>query len=187
MTPAFSLCVYCGSKPGADQAYAQIAHRVGLWIGRNGGQLVYGGSNNGLMGIVATATLEAGGNVVGVIPQSLVKLECAKTDCTQLHIVDTMQQRKLMMAELADAFLALPGGIGTLEELFETWSWRQLGHHNKPVGLMDFGGYFKPMLHFLEQAQQAGFINAHQMDLITVGHEVEPLLSELCLTHKAVR
>jgi len=131
------------------------------------------------MGIVATATLEAGGKVVGIIPQSLVKLECAKTDCTELHVVDTMQQRKLMMANRADAFLALPGGIGTFEELFETWTWRQLGYHNKPVGLLDAGGYYRAMIDFLSHGVAAGFIHDYQMELLTIGHEVEPLLGQL--------
>ena len=123
-SPAFSLCVYCGSRPGANPAYAQVARSVGEWIGRHGGQLVYGGGHNGLMGLLADATLAAGGRVVGIIPKALVEREWAHKGCSELHVVDTMHERKRMMAERADAFLALPGGIGTFEEFFEVWIWR---------------------------------------------------------------
>ncbi|AOG22983.1 TIGR00730 family Rossman fold protein [Acidovorax sp. RAC01] len=177
--PAFSVCVYCGSKPGASSTYADVARAAGHWIGSRGGQLVYGGGNNGLMGLVASATLEAGGRVVGVIPQALVDLECAKTDCTELHIVQTMHERKQMMAERADAFLALPGGIGTFEELFEVWTWRQLGYHDKPIGVANTGGYYSGLLSFLNSSVTAGFMNGAQLDLITIGDAVEPLLVQL--------
>jgi uncharacterized protein (TIGR00730 family) len=113
------------------------------------GQLVYGGGRNGLMGITADATLAAGGRVIGVIPRALVEKEWAHTGCTELHIVETMHERKQMMAEKADAFVALPGGIGTFEEFFEVWTWRQLGYHNKPIGLLNTADYYKPMLNFL--------------------------------------
>ena len=125
--PAFSVCVYCGSKPGNLPAFAESAKMVGHWIGQHGGQLVYGGGRNGLMGIVANATLAAGGRVVGVIPRALVEKEWAHTECTELHVVETMHERKQMMAQRADVFLTLPGGIGTFEEFFEVWTWRQLG------------------------------------------------------------
>jgi hypothetical protein len=179
MTPTFSLCVYCGSRPGADPRYAELARAVGLWIGRHRGQLVYGGGNNGLMGRMADATLEAGGRVVGVIPQALVDREWAKRDCTELHIVDNMHERKRMMAERADAFLALPGGIGTFEEFFEVWTWRQLGYHDKPVGLLNAGGYYDALLAFLSHSVAQGFMGDAQMRLLTIGPEVEPLLREL--------
>ena len=126
--PNFSVCVYCGSRPGTQPAFAYAAGEVGRWIGDHGGQLVYGGGKNGLMGIVAQATLDAGGTVIGVIPKSMVEREWANTDCTELIVVDTMHQRKAIMAERADAFLALPGGIGTFEELFEIWTLKQLGY-----------------------------------------------------------
>ena len=129
--------------------------QAGRWIGERGGQLVYGGGNNGMMGVVADATLAAGGRVVGVIPQTLVEREFAKLDCTELHVVDNMHQRKQMMAQRCDAFLALPGGIGTFEELFEAWTWRQLGYHDKPLGLLDAGGYYRPLLDFLRTVDQA--------------------------------
>jgi uncharacterized protein (TIGR00730 family) len=179
MTPKFSLCVYCGSRAGADPRFAQVAAEVGRWIGRHGGQLVYGGGNNGLMGILADAALAAGARVVGVIPHSMVEREWAKRDCTELHVVDNMHQRKSLMAERADAFLALPGGIGTFEEFFEAWSWRMLNFHQKPVALLDQDGYYQPLLEFLQQGVRHGFMNAAQMDLLTVGDEPASLLPRL--------
>ena len=179
MTPNFSLCVYCGSRPGADPRLAQVAADVGRWIGQHGGQLVYGGGNNGLMGILADAALAAGARVVGVIPHSMVEREWAKRDCTELHVVDNMHQRKSMMAERADAFLALPGGIGTFEEFFEAWSWRMLNFHRKPVALLDQDGYYQPLLQFLERSVGHGFMNQGQMELLTVGSDPATLLPQL--------
>ncbi|MGZ5181687.1 MAG: LOG family protein [Ramlibacter sp.] len=176
MTVPFSICVYCGSRNVADPQFARAARAVGRWIGERGGQLVYGGGNNGLMGTVADATLQAGGTVVGVIPQALVDKEFAKRDCTELHIVQSMHDRKQMMAERAGAFLALAGGIGTFEELFEVWTWRQLGYHDKPVGILDTGGYYGPLLQFLQGSVRAGFMNDWQMDLVQVGSEPAALL-----------
>jgi hypothetical protein len=179
MTPNFSICVYCGSRPGADPRFAAAAAATGQWIGAHGGQLVYGGGNNGLMGVLADATLAAGGRVVGIIPRSMVEREWAKTDCTELHIVENMHERKSMMAERADAFLALPGGIGTFEEFFEAWTWRVLDFHRKPVGLLDLDGYYAQLLAFLRQGVQAGFMNDWQVDMLTIGTEVGPLLRAL--------
>lgn len=179
MTPAFSLCVYCGSRPGLDPQFADIARTVGQWIGRHGGQLVYGGGKAGLMGIAAEATLQAGGRVVGIIPKALVEKEWALHDCTELHIVDTMHDRKRMMAERADAFVALPGGIGTFEELFEVWTWRQLGYHDKPVGILNSGGYYDGLLAFLAATVQQQFLSDWQMSLIQTGAEPVALLSSL--------
>ncbi len=178
-SPAFSICVYCGSRPGADPAFATVAAEVGHWIGAHGGQLVYGGGNNGLMGVMADAALAAGAHVVGIIPHSMVEREWAKRDCTELHVVDNMHQRKSMMAERSDAFLALPGGIGTFEEFFEAWTWKQLGFHAKPVGLLDTGGYYASLLQFLRQSVKSGFMNEWQMELLTVGQEPVPLLQQL--------
>ena len=177
--PAFSVCVYCGSRPGADPAWMAAAEATGQWIGRHGGQLVYGGGNNGLMGRVADATLAAGGTVVGVIPQALVEREFAKRDCTELHVVQTMHERKRMMAERADVFLALPGGIGTLEEFFEVWTWRQLGYHDKPVGLLNLNGSYDSLLTFVQQTVGHGCVNDWQMDLIQAGNDVQTLLPAL--------
>jgi uncharacterized protein (TIGR00730 family) len=179
MTPSFSLCVYCGSRPGLDPQFADMARTVGQWIGRHGGQLVYGGGKAGLMGIVAEAALQAGGRVVGIIPKALVEKEWALHDCTELHIVDTMHDRKRMMAERADAFVALPGGIGTFEELFEVWTWRQLGYHDKPVGILNSGGYYDGLLAFLAATVQQQFLSDWQMSLIQTGDEPVALLSSL--------
>jgi uncharacterized protein (TIGR00730 family) len=179
MSAAFSLCVYCGSRTGRVDEFKSVAGDVGRWIGGNGGQLVYGGGNAGLMGIVADATLAAGGTVVGVIPQALVERELAKRDCTELHVVDNMHERKRMMAERADAFLALPGGIGTMEELFEVWTWRQLGYHDKPIGLLNVHGYYDALLAFLAVAVRDEFMSNWQMDLVRVGTDVQTLLPAL--------
>lgn len=177
--PAFSLCVYCGSRPGAQPQYAEAAEFVGRWIGQHGGQLVYGGGLNGLMGIVANATLAAGGTVIGVIPKALVEKEWAHRGCTELHVVDNMHERKRLMAEHADAFVALPGGIGTFEEFFEVWTWRQLGYHDKPVGLLNVGGLYDGLLDFLRTTVEHQFINDWQMELIRVDGDAERLLKHL--------
>lgn len=179
MTPAFSVCVYCGSRPGSKPSYAEAARAVGTWIGQRGGQLVYGGGKAGLMGITAEATLQAGGRVVGVIPKALVEKEWALHDCTELHIVDTMHDRKRMMAERADAFLALPGGIGTFEELFEVWTWRQLGYHDKPIGLLNVDGYYDALRTFLDKTLEQQFLGDWQMDLIQIGADPQALLSDI--------
>jgi uncharacterized protein (TIGR00730 family) len=156
--PAFSLCVYCGSRLGTNPLFEVAATDVGTWIGQHGGELVYGGGNAGLMGVVARATLAAGGTVYGVIPKALMERECALTTCTELHVVDTMHERKAMMADRADAFLALPGGVGTFEELFEVWAWRQLGYHSKPLGLLNTAGYYDALLTFMAQTVDAEFV-----------------------------
>ena len=179
MKRPFSVCVYCGSRTGETPAFVEVAREVGKWIGANQGQLVYGGGNNGLMGVVADATLESGGRVIGVIPKALVEREFAKLDCTELHVVDSMHDRKRMMAERADAFLALPGGIGTFEELFEVWTWRQLGYHDKPIGLLNAGDYYGPLLTFLRSSVAHGFMNEWQMDLLRVDSDPAALLSRL--------
>jgi uncharacterized protein (TIGR00730 family) len=179
MKPNFSVCVYCASRTGTTPGFTAVAQAVGHWIGEHGGQLVYGGGNNGLMGMVADATLAAGGRVIGVIPKALVDRECAKLDCTELHVVDTMHERKRMMAERADAFLALPGGIGTFEELFEVWTWRQLGYHDKPVGLLNAQGYYDPLLGFLRSSVLHGFMSEWQMGLLRVDSDAVALLQSL--------
>ncbi len=177
--PAFSVCVYCGSRNGLLPAYAEVAREVGSWIGDHQGQLVYGGGNNGLMGLVAQATADAGGRVVGIIPKALQTTENTRTACTELHVVNTMHERKHMMAERADVFLALPGGIGTFEELFEAWTWRQLGYHDKPIGVLNTEGYYDGLLSFAQSSVNAGFLSDWQMDLIKSGTEPAALLREL--------
>lgn len=178
-SPAFSVCVYCGSRSGTLPAYADVARQVGTWIAQHNGQLVYGGGNNGLMGLVAQATADAGGRVVGIIPQALQTKENTRTACTELHVVDTMHARKQMMAERADVFLALPGGIGTFEEFFEVWTWRQLGYHDKPIGLLNTAGYYDGLLQFAQSSVQAGFLSDWQMDLIRSNEDPDSLLKEL--------
>ena len=178
-TPAFSVCVYCGSRNGLRPEYADVARQVGAWIGQHNGQLIYGGGNNGLMGVVAQATADAGGRVVGIIPHALQTQENTRTACTELHVVNTMHERKHMMAERADVFLALPGGIGTFEELFEAWTWRQLGYHDKPIGILNTAGYYDGLLSFAQTSVSAGFLSDWQMDLIRSGTEVSALLREL--------
>lgn len=177
--PRFSICVYCASQPGVDERFADAAREVGSWIARHGGQLVYGGGHNGLMGVVADAALQAGGRVVGVIPKALVEREWAHHACTELHIVETMHQRKHMMAERCTAFLALAGGIGTFEELFEAWTWKQLGYHDKPVAVLNTAGYYDHLLTFLQGSVEAGFMKPYQMDMIHIGTEVVPTLEYL--------
>ena len=178
-SPRFSLCIYCGSRPGVDPAYAQAAQQVGQWIGEHQGQLVYGGGHNGLMGLLADSAAQAGARVVGIIPRSMVEREWARTACDELIVVDTMHERKRLMMERADAFLALPGGIGTFEEFFEAWAWRQLGFHDKPVGLLNTNGYYDPMLTFMTHTVSQGFVSDWQMNLIRVGADIQTLLKEL--------
>ena len=177
--PAFSVCVYCGSRPGENPAFAEAATAVGRWIGGHGGQLVYGGGRSGLMGTVAEATHLAGGRVVGVIPQALVDKELANRQCDELHIVQTMHERKAMMAERSDAFLALPGGIGTFEELFEVWTWRQLGYHDKPLGLLNVASYYDGLLAFLNHSVASAFMGEWQMGLLHADTDAHALLRRL--------
>ena len=178
-SPSFSMCVYCGSRPGENPAFAEAAQAVGQWIGEHGGQLVYGGGRGGLMGVVAEATRLAGGRVVGIIPQALVDKELANRLCDELHIVQTMHERKAMMAERSDAFIALPGGIGTFEELFEVWTWRQLGYHGKSLGLLNTAGYYDGLMAFLRTSVASGFMGDWQMALLQADTSAEPLLRHL--------
>ncbi|MEY3695474.1 MAG: hypothetical protein RL083_1299 [Pseudomonadota bacterium] len=163
-----SLCVYCGSASGHDAAYADSARALGLEIARRGMSLVYGGGHVGLMGVVADAVLAAGAEVTGVIPSALMDSEVGHTRLTKLHVVKDMHERKALMAELADGFIALPGGIGTLEELFEVMTWLQLGYHRKPVGLLNTMGFYDDLLRMLNKQREAGFLKpAHHALLIT--------------------
>lgn len=177
--PAFTVCVYCGSRSGDRPAFAEAAREVGRSIGQRGWGLVYGGGRAGLMGLVADAALEAGAYVTGVIPHSLMTRELGHAALNEQHVVDTMHQRKQLMAERADVFLALPGGIGTFEELFEVWTWRQLGYHDKPVGLLDVEGYYQPLLGFLAASRDRGFLSGEQFDLLQSGTDALPLLDRL--------
>jgi uncharacterized protein (TIGR00730 family) len=179
MQRSLSVCVYCGSRDGAEPAFAAAASAVGTSIGRLGWRLVYGGGRAGLMGRVADAALASGAQVVGVIPQSLMERELGHPGLHELHVVETMHQRKQMMAERADAFLALPGGIGTFEELFEVWTWRQLGYHDKPVGLFNVDGYYDELIRFLDKTVAQGFVQPAQRELLQVGREAGELLARL--------
>ena len=179
MKPAFSVCVYCGSKPGLEPQFAQVAQQVGQWIGEHGGQLVYGGGKAGLMGVVAQATIEAQGQVVGIIPKALMEREMAFTQCQELIVVDTMHERKRLMAERSDVFMALPGGIGTLEELFEVWTWRQLGYHDKPIGILNTAGYFNQLLAFLKSSVTQELLSDWQMNLVQIDESPLALLPDL--------
>jgi uncharacterized protein (TIGR00730 family) len=174
-----TVAVYCGSRFGTEPAYTEAARTVGQWIGRNAGTLVYGGGRVGLMGVVADATLSAGGQVVGVIPQALMDREVGHAGLTELHVVQTMHERKLMMAERAEAFVALPGGIGTFEELFEVWSWQQLGYHDKPVGLLNVAGYYDELIAFMRTTHRQGFVSDAQHDALIVDDDVPRLMERL--------
>lgn len=176
---SISLCVYCGSRSGVQAAHAAAAREVGELIGRRGWQLVYGGGRAGLMGELADAALNSGARVVGVIPRSLMQRELGHQGLAELHVVETMYQRKLLMAERSDAFIALPGGIGTLEELFEAWSWRQLGYHDKPLGLLNSDGYYDALLRFLDQTSADGFVALEQRALLQVETEPAVLLRRI--------
>lgn len=179
MTVAFSVCVFCGSKNGDDPVYAEAARAVGHWIAQRHGQLVFGGGSSGLMGVVAEACKAAGGRVVGIIPRALVEKEWAFRAGDELHIVETMHERKALMAERADVFLTLPGGIGTFEEFFEVWTWRQLGYHDKPIGLLNVAGYYDALLDFMASTVRRDFLVPWQMQLIETGTEVDALLPAL--------
>ncbi len=175
----FSVCVYCGSRHGARAEYAEAARALGRAIGERGWQLVYGGGAVGLMGEVANAVLAAGGRVVGVIPDTLMKREVGHRGLHELHVVPTMHLRKQMMAERADAFVALPGGIGTLEELYEVWTWRQLGYHDQPIGLLNVAGYFDGLLAFMQTSVHEGFLAPAQQQVLQVGTDAVELLLRL--------
>ena len=173
LMPRPTLCVYCGSRLGSLPAFAQAAELVGSEIGRRGWNMVYGGGRSGLMGVVADAALAAGARVVGVIPQSLMQREVGHQGLAELHVVQTMHERKLMMAQQSDAFIALPGGIGTFEELFEVWSWRQLGYHDKPLGLLNVQSYYEAFGSMMRAAQSHGFVTSAQHALLEI--ETDPM------------
>ena len=173
------VCVFCGSTPGNNPAYGALAAQMGKALAQRGIGLVYGGGRIGLMGVVADAALEAGGEVIGVIPKALLDREQGHGKLTQLRVVDSMHARKALMGELADGFAALPGGIGTLEEIFEVWTWAQLGIHRKPCGLLDVSGFFAPLVEFLDHVVAAGFVNAATRAMLTVATSPDELLDRL--------
>ena len=170
------LCVFCGSSLGHDPAYAVAAAQLGRMLAQRGIGLVYGGGRVGLMGVLADAALAAGGEVIGVIPQALLERELGHRGLTELRVVDSMHARKALMGELAGGFIALPGGIGTLEELFEVWSWAQLGLHRKPCGLLDVDGFFARLVGFLDGQVEEGFIHPAYRAMLAVASTPEELL-----------
>lgn len=174
-----SVCVFCGASPGASPVYQEAAVALGRHLAERGLTLVYGGGAVGLMGTVADAALAAGGEVIGIIPQSLQEAEIGHKGLTRLEVVDGMHARKARMAELADAFIALPGGLGTLEELFEVWTWGQLGYHAKPLGLLEVNGFYDPLLTFLDHLVDERFVRAEHRGMLQRGASPEALLDAL--------
>ena len=184
-----SVCVFCGSNPGNDPVFAAGARAMGAEIARRGLTLVYGGGAVGLMGVVANAAMEAGGEVHGVIPKALKDKEVGHVGLTRLEIVDTMHTRKARMAALSEGFIAMPGGIGTFEELFEIWTWGQLGIHAKPLALLNVAGFYDPLATFLDQTVEAGFLKQSHRAMAMTDTEPATLLDRMenyvpAATHK---
>jgi uncharacterized protein (TIGR00730 family) len=172
-----SVCVYCGSSAGNRAEYVDAARALGRGLAQRSIELVYGGAQVGLMGEVANAALEHGGRVIGVIPQMLVRKEIAHSRLTALHVTASMHERKQKMADLSEGFIALPGGIGTFEELFEIWTWGQLGLHRRPCGLLNVAGYYDDLVRFLDHATASGFIRREQRAMLSVERDVNALLA----------
>ena len=171
------VCVFTGSSPGASSDYSAAAKDLAQAIVERGCELVYGGANVGLMGVVADRVLELGGRAVGVIPKALVEMEVAHPSLSELHIVESMHARKAMMTDLSSAFVALPGGIGTLEETFEVLTWSQLGMHSKPVGLLNVAGYYDGLIEFLHRAVTERFLKPEHRELLLIEERPSALLS----------
>lgn len=179
MTVHQSVCVFCGSSPGLNPAYRDAARQLGMLLAAQGRRLVYGGGNVGLMGIVADAALQDGGTVTGIIPQHLLDLEVGHQGLTELRVVHSMHERKQQMSTLADAFVLLPGGLGSLEEFFEVWTWGQLGLHRKPYGILNVAGYFDGLLTFVDHAVEERFLHPEHRRLVVVSDEPADLLTAL--------
>jgi|SRR5262245_22552005 len=174
-----SLCVFCGSSPGNDSRYLELARELGGLAARRQLTLVYGGGRVGLMGALADAALREGGRVIGVIPQLLLDREVGHAGLSQLHVVGSMAERKQVMGDLADAFLTLPGGIGTMDELFEAWTWTQLDLHRKPCGLLNQNGYYDPLIAFLDRCVNEGFLRSRDRAALLVDTDLQRLLDRL--------
>jgi uncharacterized protein (TIGR00730 family) len=177
--PLTSLCVFCGASSGTDPVFTRAAGEVGALLARKGTTLVYGGGHTGLMGALADGALAAGGRVIGVIPARLVERELAHRGLSEQHVVSSMHERKALMASLAEGFLALPGGLGTFDELFEIWTWAQLGFHALPIGLLNTRDFFTPLLRMTEHAAALGFVRPENLELVSVDDEPERLLARL--------
>lgn len=173
------LAVYCGSSMGTNPRFAEVAKALGMEMAGRGIGLVYGGGRLGLMGVVADAVMEAGGEAYGVIPQALIDLEVAHTGLTELHIVSSMHERKAMMTDLTDAFVAIPGGIGTLDELFEAWSWNALGYHAKPFALLNVDGFWDGMIAFLDNVTASGFMSPTRRSQLLVSDGIGEVIERL--------
>lgn len=173
------VCVFCASNPGTKPEYMELARSLGRLLASQKVTVVFGGGRVGLMGALADAALQAGGQVIGVMPHALVQREAAHRGLTELHIVDSMHERKAKLAELADGFIALPGGIGTLEELFETWTWAQLGVHAKPIGLLDVAGYWELLVQFLNHTGNEGFMRPYTRELLLTDDDAARLLTRM--------
>ncbi len=173
------IAVFIGSTNGHDEGYVDLAHEVGGELARSGLGVVYGGGRSGLMGALADGVLAAGGEIIGVIPQSMVEREWARDDITELYVCESMHERKALMADKADSFLALPGGLGTLEEIFEVWSWRRLGFHDKPVGFLDAAGYWTPLVDALRGIVDAGFLSPAALEDVVVDADLHAVLKGL--------
>jgi uncharacterized protein (TIGR00730 family) len=174
-----ALCLFCGSSPGLDPAFRQAAADFGTTLAQNNIRLIYGGGSVGLMGIAADACLAAGGEVVGVIPRLLMEKEVGHKGVTQMHVVETMHERKALMTELSDGFIAIPGGYGTLDELFEALTWQQLGYHQSPVAILNVAGYFDHLLAFLDHARDQRLLRDIHRDQLLVDTSLENLLARM--------
>jgi hypothetical protein len=175
---ARNLCVFCGSSSGNDESYAQVARDAARAIVHAGYGLVYGGGRIGLMGVLADAALAAGGQVIGVIPRALSHSEIAHSGITRLHVVESMHERKALMAELSCAFVALPGGYGTMDEFCEILTWRQLGIHDKPIGLLNAAGFYDPLIALFDEMTRKGFVSAQSRALFATATTVDELISK---------
>ena len=173
------LAIYCGSATPEDPRYIELAREVGSTLAKRGIGVVYGGGKAGLMGAVAYSALEEGGEVIGVIPQALVDMEVANRDCTELHVVDTMHQRKQAFTDLSDGFITLPGGVGTMDELWEAISWAQLGYHQKPVGLLNAFGFYDGLVEFNRHMGAVGFVRPMHQGIMIVAKELHSLLEKM--------
>jgi uncharacterized protein (TIGR00730 family) len=173
------ICVFCGSSNGAQARYRAVGRDLGALLAGEGIGVVYGGASIGVMGAVADGALAAGGEVIGVIPQAMARVEVAHQHLTDLHIVRTMHERKAMMAELSNAFVALPGGIGTMEEVFEVWTWAQLGYHAKPVALLDVDDYWEGLLRFVDHMVTEGFLRQRFRDMLLQSKDGNTLLAQI--------
>ena len=185
--PMDSVCVFCGSRFGNDPAYLEAARATGAAVAKRGWRLVYGGGNVGLMGALADAALNEGGEVIGVMPRALLDREIVHPRVTRTHVVTSMHRRKALMSNLADGFLTLPGGFGTLEEFFETLTWAQLGLHRKPCALLDVAGFWEPLVAMLNASANDGFVTPSHLDLILTGSDVEDVLDRMAAYHPPAR